>query len=102
MSTTPLQAALGGPALRPLAEEAGSVTVAQPAAAILVVWGTLALLALADPRPIADWLDEMEPNPVVRAAQGGAARLVAASEALGLAQLSGRVREASRTLTRRP
>jgi hypothetical protein len=72
-----------------------------PAQAVAVVYATCALLALAYPQAIVAWLDDFEPNPVVSIAQGCAARLVDVSEGLGLAQISGRIRETGRRLTRK-
>lgn len=69
---------------------------------VAVVYATCLLLALVYPQALASWLDDFEPNPLVDAAQGCAARLVGMSESLGIAQISGASREIGKGLTRKP
>ncbi|KMO34404.1 hypothetical protein VQ02_19155 [Methylobacterium variabile] len=81
---------------------AGLLRLGPAGRAIALVYATCLLLALAYPQALAAWLDDFEPNPVVEAAQGGAARLVALSESLGIARISGSVRDLGKGLTRKP
>ncbi|ACS42993.1 MULTISPECIES: hypothetical protein [Methylorubrum] len=69
---------------------------------VAAVYATCALLALAYPQALASWLDDFEPNPVVDVAQAGVARLVAVSEALGVAQISESLRDLGKSITRKP
>ena len=87
---------------RPGPMETGLVRLGPAGRTVAVVYATCLLLALAYPQALASWLDDFEPNPVVDAAQGGAARLVALSESLGLAPVSGSVRSLGKGLTRKP
>lgn len=69
---------------------------------VATVWATCLLLALAYPQALAAWLDDFEPNPIVDVAQSCVGRLVAVSESLGVARLSGAVRDVGRTIVRKP
>lgn len=89
--------------LHPLATATAAARPSGPVGrAVALVYGTCALLAVAYPQALAAWLDEFEPNPVVAIAQSGTARLVAISEGLGVARISGQVRDLGKQLTRKP
>ncbi|TGE00615.1 hypothetical protein [Methylobacterium nonmethylotrophicum] len=81
---------------------AGILRLGPAGRTIAVVYGTCLLLALAYPQALVAWLDDFEPNPAVDAAQACASRLVALSESLGLAPISGALRERGKDLTRKP
>ncbi|AIQ91356.1 hypothetical protein [Methylobacterium oryzae] len=69
---------------------------------VATVWATCLLLALAYPQALSSWLDDFEPNPVVDVAQSCVGRLIAVSESLGAARLSGAVRDLGKTIVRKP
>ena len=67
-----------------------------------VIYLTAILLLLIDPQPVQDWLDDLEPSPVVAAAQFCMGVVAPVSEALGLSAISRTVRSRTVGLLRRP
>lgn len=72
------------------------------AAAFGAVYLTAAIVLLADPQPVLDWLDDLDPGPLVAMARGGMGAVAGLSAALGLSSASAAVRSRTTPLLKRP
>ena len=66
-----------------------------------IVYLTAAAVLLLDPQPVLDWLDDLDPSPLVTVARSGVGVVAAASHALGLSWLSEAVRLRTAPLLKR-
>jgi hypothetical protein len=67
----------------------------------LIIYVSLAALVVLDPRPLQDWLDDLEPNVVVDAARSCLDRIARFSKAIGTTEVSDFIRGRVKLITRR-
>lgn len=69
--------------------------------AFVIFYAASALLCLALPDAVSNWLDEFEPNPIVRAAKDVVDPMVKISQYIGASDFHDKIREAFLSVSRR-